>query len=206
MQPTRLGTKEHAHSDTHSKQTRLSWPCNCGVRCQTGQAHNEAKKGTKYSGNNVGARGAQALSEALKANTTLLALGLDSEQQAHKKRKEGFKYSKTDNKIGPQGARAIGEALKNNTTLTVLQIGGECLGGETQDNGPHSTTNTNTDNGIGVGGARALSDALRNNATLTELNALREQGAPLEVLKEHTAHETGGAEQETKLAKKACVR
>ena len=79
--------------------------------------------------NRIGDEGARALGDALKTNTTLTQLELNSEQQDHK---ETLKESKSKhngmwsgwaaNVIGDEGARALGDALKTNTTLTQLWL------------------------------------------------------------------------------------
>ncbi|KAG0301124.1 hypothetical protein BGZ98_008602 [Dissophora globulifera] len=81
--------------------------------------------------NAIGANGAQMLSEVLKVNLTLTALNLGT------------------NSIGNSGAQALSEALKINLILTNLDLGS---------------------NSIGVSGAQALSEALKINSTLTTLN------------------------------------
>ena len=63
--------------------------------------------------NPVGSNGAQALSKALKTNSTLTTLDL------------------CENSIGDYGAQALSEAFKTNSTLTALHLQGNRIG----DNG-----------------------------------------------------------------------
>ena len=75
-------------------------------------------------GNGIGVRGAKAMSEMLKVNTTLttLNLGGDGEDNIKKKEKE---RRITGNWIGAEGAKAISEMLKVNTTLKALYLHSE---------------------------------------------------------------------------------
>ena len=83
-------------------------------------------------GNNIGDTGTTSLSEALKSNTTLIELYLDSEdkrKKTHKRRPStihsSFHVTSTGNDIGNTGATTLSEALKTNTTLTTLYLEGE---------------------------------------------------------------------------------
>ena len=78
-------------------------------------------------GNEIGAEGARALSDALKTNTTLQSLNLGGEQEESEE--DGWiadivynKHQKADNGVGAEGARALSEALKTNTTLQSLNL------------------------------------------------------------------------------------
>ena len=75
--------------------------------------------------NSFGGEGTQALSEALKANTTLASLGLSRQQQQHDQRRKSHMFDKADNRINGEGLQALSEALKVNTTLTCLNLAGE---------------------------------------------------------------------------------
>ena len=76
----------------------------------------------------MGDEGARALSEALKVNTTLTSLNLESAQQQEQDKDEQMHELshniKTGNKISDEGAFALSETLKVNTTLTTLKLGG----------------------------------------------------------------------------------
>ena len=77
-------------------------------------------------GNDFGVEGAQALSEALKINTSLTTLDLRCVQQSNGKQEHGqLQQKRADNKIRDKGASALSEALEVNTTLTALQL--ECV-------------------------------------------------------------------------------
>ena len=67
------------------------------------------------------------MSEALKVNTALKTLGIESAQKQWNKAKQrdGFNNKMPkDNRIDVEGARALSEALKFNTTLTALDLKG----------------------------------------------------------------------------------
>ncbi|KAG0077399.1 hypothetical protein BGZ93_003712, partial [Podila epicladia] len=121
-------------------------------------------------GNMLGDDGAQALSEALKANSSLATLDL------------------RDNEIGSNGAQALSEALKANSTMTTLKLGNNEIG----DNGAlalsealkTNSTLTTLDlgsNSIGPDGAKALSEALKTNSTMATVelrgNKIGDDGA-----------------------------
>ncbi|KAF9088923.1 hypothetical protein BGX27_002596, partial [Mortierella sp. AM989] len=120
--------------------------------------------------NSIRFTGAQALSEALKSNSTLTTLNLQQ------------------NSIGDNGAQALSEALKSNSTITTLDLQQNFIG----DNGAQTlseTLKTNStittldlqQNSIGDNGAQALSEALKTNSTITTLdlqqNSIRDNGA-----------------------------
>ena len=101
----------------------------------------------------IGAEGARGLGDALKTNTTLTVLELESEQQDHKQTQRESKASATapwfewaDNYIGDEGARGLGEALKTNTTLTILDLGSE------QQDHKEAQQEQGKHNGMGVTG------------------------------------------------------
>ena len=80
--------------------------------------------------NNISSKGAQALSEALKVNTTLKTLSLcgNSNDEDEIKPDNGIKLTIntiTGSGIGTEGVCALSEALKVNTALTSLDM--ECL-------------------------------------------------------------------------------
>ena len=70
------------------------------------------------------------MSEALKSNTTLIKLNLESEDKRKKTHKRHpsiiliffFLGISTDNEIGERGATSLSEALKSNKTLTELEL------------------------------------------------------------------------------------
>ncbi|CAO3563710.1 unnamed protein product [Mortierella alpina] len=117
------------------------------------------------SGNSIGDKGAQALSEALKINSTVTTLNLGS------------------NSIGANGAQALSEALKTNSTLTTLRLSFSTIG----DKGAQAlsealkTNSTLTTLDLDRNSIRALSEALKINSTLTSLdlfnNSMREKAA-----------------------------
>ncbi|KAG9061903.1 hypothetical protein KI688_007054 [Linnemannia hyalina] len=109
--------------------------------------------------NSIGSNGAKALAEALKTNSFLTTLDLES------------------NSIGENGAQALAEALKTNKTLTTLNLWNNSIG----ENGARAlsealkTNSTLTtldlwNDSIGDNGAKALAEALKTNSTLTTLN------------------------------------
>ncbi|XP_068725712.1 protein NLRC3-like isoform X3 [Montipora capricornis] len=108
--------------------------------------------------NDIGAAGAESLSEALKVNTCLTILNL------------------RDNKIGAAGAESLSEALKVNTCLTTLDLnwnkigaaGAECLSEALKVNTCLTTLDLSANN-IGAAGAESLSEALKVNTCLTTL-------------------------------------
>ena len=67
--------------------------------------------------NGIGDEGVIAISEALKTNSTLTELGLES------------KWDCT-NKIGPAGAQALADMLQVNSALTTLNLQENWIGGE----------------------------------------------------------------------------
>ena len=75
-------------------------------------------------GNGTVTEGARALSEALKVNTTLTELFLESVQLLDKV-KQGHSFNtnvKAGNRISDEGAYRLSEAMKVNTTLTTLSL------------------------------------------------------------------------------------
>ena len=67
--------------------------------------------------NDIGDEGVIAISEALKTNSTLTELGLES-------------YSESTNKIGPAGAQALADMLQVNSALTSLYLQNNNIGDE----------------------------------------------------------------------------
>ena len=84
-------------------------------------------------GDYVEDKGAKALSEALKSNTTLTELNLgggDKRKKTHKRRPSTihsfpFLFTSTDNNIGETETTSLSESLKSNTTLTELYLWGD---------------------------------------------------------------------------------
>ncbi len=84
-----------------------------------------------YSDNKIGARGAHALAESLKQNTTLTELNLTCMLKTiihacttRYSSRPMRAYSYLVNNICDEGARALAESLKQNTTLTELNLRG----------------------------------------------------------------------------------
>jgi Ran GTPase-activating protein (RanGAP) involved in mRNA processing and transport len=108
--------------------------------------------------NNIGSH-AEALSEALKTNSTLATLELRG------------------NKIEDDGAKALSEPLKTNSTLATLDLGynsirengAQALSETLKTNSTLATLDLNS-NLIGSDGAQALSEALKTNSTLATLD------------------------------------
>ncbi|KAF9559054.1 hypothetical protein EC968_006751 [Mortierella alpina] len=122
------------------------------------------------SGNLITEHGAQVLSEAIMAFSTLTALDLGSKL------------------IGFEGAQALAEALETNRTLTSLDLMSNYLGhhgaralAEALKNNKILTTLNLDQNRIGDNGAQALAEALKTNNTLITLglmqNSIRDNGA-----------------------------
>ena len=78
---------------------------------------NSALKSANLGMNGIGDEGVIAISEALKTNSTLTELGLQS------------KWDST-NKIGPAGAQALADMLKVNSPLKVLNLYDNQIGDE----------------------------------------------------------------------------
>ncbi|KAF8925557.1 hypothetical protein BGZ47_003198, partial [Haplosporangium gracile] len=105
--------------------------------------------------NFIGPNGAQALSEALKTNSTLTSLNLN-------------------NSIEDNGAVALSEALKTNSTLTELSLmhnwigenGAQVLSGALKTNSTLIALNLER-NSFGDDGAQALAEVLKTNLTVT---------------------------------------
>ena len=93
----------------------------------------------KSTGNNIEARGAMSLSDALKSNTTLTKLDLFGEGKRNNTQMASINNTHvltiikpSDNDIGVTGATSLSDALKSNTTLTKLYLRGEHKGNNTQ--------------------------------------------------------------------------
>ena len=89
--------------------------------------------------NNIGDTGATSLSDALKSNTTLSNLNLDSEDKRNNTQMASISGSffpiliqSTDNNIGETGATSLSDVLKSNTTLMKLNLGSEDKRNDTQ--------------------------------------------------------------------------
>ena len=109
--------------------------------------------------NNIEDSGAAAISEALKANTALTWLYL------------------RNNMIGDSGAAAIAEALKTNTALTRLWLQNSTIGdsgaaaiAEALKNNTALTMLHLGSNNIGNSGATAIAEALKSNTALAKLD------------------------------------
>lgn len=81
------------------------------------------------SDNDIGEEGTKVVSGALKKNTTLTSLNLESEENDESRQnshdsKNNLNHLK-DNHIRTHGAKALSEALKINTTLTILNLSSE---------------------------------------------------------------------------------
>ena len=74
-------------------------------------------KSAKLGYNDIGDEGVIAISEALKTNSTLTELGLESLRSSR-------------NKIGPAGAQALADMLKVNSALTSLNLQDNNIGVE----------------------------------------------------------------------------
>ncbi|CAF3482579.1 unnamed protein product [Adineta steineri] len=120
--------------------------------------------------NQIGAKGAQDLANALRINKTLTTLDL------------GW------NRIGDQGAQNLANALQINKTLTTLDLGWNQIGAKGAQDLANALqinkTLTTLDlgcNEIGAKGAEYLANALQINKTLTTLdlgyNEISDQGA-----------------------------
>ncbi|KAF9995335.1 hypothetical protein BGZ79_010970 [Entomortierella chlamydospora] len=135
----------------------------------------------------IGDNGAQALSEALKVNSTLTTLslynnsvrdnGAQALSEALKTNSTLTTLDLTFNSIGSDGAQALSEALKTNSTLTTLDLTNNSIGSdgaqalsEALKTNSTLTTLDLYDNSIGSSGTQALFEALKTNSTLTTLN------------------------------------
>ena len=85
--------------------------------CSPLKFFNSALKSANLSMNDIGDGGVIAISEALKTNSTLTELGLES----------GYRST---NKIGPAGAQALADMLKVNSALVSLDLECNDIGGE----------------------------------------------------------------------------
>ena len=90
-------------------------------------------------GNEIRERGATALSDALKSNTTLKSLQLWGEDKGNNTQMVSINNSifsilikSTVNEIGDTGATSLSDALKSNTTLATLDLSGEHKRNNTQ--------------------------------------------------------------------------
>ena len=111
------------------------------------------------SNNNVEDKGAASLADALKTNTSLIELNL------------------SNNNVEDEGAEALADALKRNTSLTELDLSDIIVGdagvASLADALKVNTSLVSLDlryNEINAEGAEALADALKRNTSLTELN------------------------------------
>ena len=137
----------------------------------------------QQAGNEIGAEGARALSEALKTNTTLQSLNLGCEQEESEE--DGWiadiannKHQQAGNGIGAEGARALSEALKTNTTLKSLDLYGEKEKKKAESGWIGDIANNQhkqADSLIVDEGAKALSETLKTNTTLQSLHLGGEQ-------------------------------
>ena len=63
--------------------------------------------------------------EALKVNTTITELNLESEKEENMEKEKINEERSTGNNFGDEGAKSMSEALKSNTTLTSLNLESE---------------------------------------------------------------------------------
>ena len=80
------------------------------------------KRTNKETGNGIGTEGGVELSEALKVNSSLIILNLNSVKQRIVKKMKWNNRNKIDNKLGDEGVSRLSESLKVNTTLTDLYL------------------------------------------------------------------------------------
>jgi len=112
----------------------------------------------KFNKNNINDKGAEALAELLKVNSTIEILNLN------------------ENNIGNKGINALAEALKKNTTVKQLYLnknniddkGAEALAELLKVNSTIEILNLN-ENNIGNEGINALAEALKQNTTVKQL-------------------------------------
>ena len=99
----------------------------CSNNNKTTPSKDTAPTSTTKKDNKIGAGGTEALSEALKVNTTLTSLNLVSMQQrqdfAKQREQCQNRGKKSGNDIGIEGVGALSEALQVNMTLTALDLG-----------------------------------------------------------------------------------
>ena len=77
----------------------------------------------KYTADNVGDRGAIAVCQALRVNTTLASLSMQCEEVKRERQMNSiFIIASTDNSIGVEAIHELTEALKVNPTLTYLDM------------------------------------------------------------------------------------
>ena len=72
--------------------------------------------------NAIGPEGAKAIGEALKTNSSLTKLNLETSQMKGKVCFALLQFLTKDNEIRDEEAKSIGEALKTNTSLTKLNL------------------------------------------------------------------------------------
>ena len=60
--------------------------------------------------------------EALKVNTTITELNLESEKEENMEKEKINEERSTGNNFGDEGAKSLSETLKSNTTLTSLDL------------------------------------------------------------------------------------
>ena len=80
--------------------------------------------------NNIGDEGVKTLGEALRINTSLTRLYLNSDEEIrdkiwHERTKVMIQWEWKENNIGPEGVKSLSESLKINTTLTELNLNGD---------------------------------------------------------------------------------
>ncbi|KAF9091666.1 hypothetical protein BGX29_010834, partial [Mortierella sp. GBA35] len=156
------------------------------LRLRLRQFHSSILTSTSAHYNEIGDNGVEALSEALKINSTLNSLDLSNNRigdyglvvlsAALKTNPTLTTMNLRNNSIGPNGAQALSEAL-NNSALNILGLqcnkigdnGAQTLSDALRTNLTLTTLNLES-NSIGDNGARALSNALKSNSTLENLS------------------------------------
>ncbi|KAL0229191.1 hypothetical protein GEMRC1_013811 [Eukaryota sp. GEM-RC1] len=135
----------------------------------------------------IGSKGARALAEALKVNSTITYINLTQNSIGPERTRvlvEVLKVNSTithvdlgDNSIGPEGARALADVLKVNSTIVEIYLKSNSIGPEgaraLADSLKVNSTITYinlTQNSIGPEGARVLADALKVNSTITHVD------------------------------------
>ena len=144
------------------------------------------------------------MSEALKVNTTLKALHLESVQQQDEARQwlNFNSHDKAGSGIRSGGTRILSEALEVNTTLVSLCIRCVCSNNKMEPN-QNTTATSKTDNEIGAEGTCALSEELMINETLTELDMGR---VCAEATKGRETRDTNNGHKQTKQIKGNNIR
>lgn len=81
----------------------------------------------KSTDNRIGDEGAKSLCKALKTNTTLTKLSLESKQSDDERKKSLFHFNSFEkaNEIRDSGTAALCEAFKTNTALTSVNLSGK---------------------------------------------------------------------------------